>query len=139
MIVINAKNKILGRLASEIAPQLLRSSEKIVVVNANDAFISGTKEDIMARFKERTHRKAKGNPLKNPKYPRYPDKMVKFAVRGMLPRNARGQAALRNLKVFIDAPEEYAKDIPKEIADKPKLKGMTLNEICVLLGAKLKI
>lgn len=139
MIVLNAKNKILGRLASEIAPKLLRSSEKIIVVNANDAFISGTKEDIMARFKERTHRKGKGNQLKNAKYPRYPDKMIKFAVRGMLPRNARGQAALKNLKVFVDAPEAYAKDMPKEVVEKPKLKGMNLNEICVLLGAKLKV
>jgi large subunit ribosomal protein L13 len=139
MIIIDAKNKVLGRLASEIAPKLLRSSEKIVVVNANYAFISGTKEDIMERFKERTHRKGKGNPLKNAKYPRYPDKMIKFAVRGMLPRNARGQAALRNLKVFIDAPEVYEKDIPKVVSEKPKLKGMTLNEVCVLLGAKIKI
>lgn len=138
MIVLNAKNKILGRLASEIAPKLLRSSEKIIVVNANDAFISGTKEDIMARFKERTHRKGKGNQLKNAKYPRYPDKMIKFAVRGMLPRNARGQAALKNLKVFVDAPEAYVKDMPKEV-NKPTLKGMNLNEICVLLGAKLKV
>jgi large subunit ribosomal protein L13 len=139
MIVLNAKNKILGRLASEIAPKLLSSSEKIIVVNANDAFISGTKEDIMARFKERTHRKGKGNQLKNAKYPRYPDKMIKFAVRGMLPRNARGQAALKNLKVFVDAPEAYVKDMSKEVVEKPKLKGMNLNEICVLLGAKLKV
>jgi large subunit ribosomal protein L13 len=139
MIVLNAKNKILGRLCSDISARLLRSSEKIIVVNANDAIISGSKENIMARFKERTHRKGKGNQLKNAKYPRYPDKMVKFAVRGMLPRNARGQNALRNLKVFIDAPEEYKKDMPKEITEKPKLQGMNLNEICKLLGAKLNI
>jgi len=138
MIVINAKNKILGRLASEIAPKLLRSSEKIVVVNTNETFISGTKENIMERFKERTHRKGKGNQLKNAKYPRYPDKIIKFAVRGMLPRNSRGQAALRNLKVFTDAPVAYVKDIPTEV-EKPKLKGMQLNEICKLLGAKLNI
>lgn len=138
MIVLNAKNKILGRLASDISARLLRGSEKIIVVNANDAFISGSREDIMARFKERTHRKGKGNQLKNAKYPRYPDKMIKFAVRGMLPRNARGQAALRNLKVFVDAPEAYTKDMPKAV-EKATLKGMTLNEICVLLGAKLKI
>jgi len=64
--------------------------------------------------------------------------MVKFAVRGMLPRNARGTAALKKLKVFIDAPEEYQKDLPKAV-EVPKVKGMKLNEICKLLGAKLKI
>ncbi len=138
MIVLNAKNKILGRLCTEISSRLLRGSEKIVVVNANDAFITGSREDIMARFKERTHRKGKGNQLKNAKYPRYPDKMIKFAVRGMLPRNARGFMTLKNLKVFTDMPETYVKDLPKEVAERPKLKGMTLNEICVLLGAKIK-
>ncbi|MFA5746326.1 MAG: uL13 family ribosomal protein [archaeon] len=138
MIVLNAKNKILGRLCTEVSSKLLRSDEKIIVVNANDAMISGSRENIMERFKERTHRKGKGNQLKNAKYPRYPDKMVKFAVRGMLPRNSRGQSALKNLKVFIDAPEAYIKDMPKEV-EKPKLKGMGLNEICKLLGAKLKI
>ena len=138
MIVLNAKNKILGRLCTEVSSKLLRSDEKVIVVNANDAIISGSRENIMERFKERTHRKGKGNQLKNAKYPRYPDKMVKFAVRGMLPRNSRGQSALKNLKVFIDAPEAYVKDMPKAV-EKPKLTGMNLNEICKLLGAKLKI
>ena len=138
MKVINAKNKILGRLCTEISSALLREQDKIIVVNANDAIITGQKDNIMERFQERTHRRGKGNPSKNAKYPRYPDKMVKFAVRGMLPRNARGTAALKKLKVFIDAPEVYQKDLPKEVVV-PKIKGMKLNEICVLLGAKLKI
>ena len=138
MKVINAKNKILGRLCTEISSTLLRDQERIIVVNANDAIITGTTDNIMERFKERTHRKGKGNPHKNAKYPRYPDKMVKFAVRGMLPRNARGTAALKRLRVYIDAPEEYKKDLTKAV-EVPKIKGMKLNEICKLLGAKLKI
>jgi len=138
MIVINAKNKILGRLCTEVSSALLRNQERIIVVNANDAIITGTTPNIMERFQERTHRRGKGNPLKNAKYPRYPDKMLKFAVRGMLPRNARGNAALKRLRVYIDAPEEYQKDL-KQAVEVPKIKGMKLNEICKLLGAKLKI
>jgi len=138
MKVINAKNRILGRLCTEISSSLLREQDKVIVVNANDAIITGTKENIMERFQERTHRRGKGNPSKNAKYPRYPDKMVKFAVRGMLPRNARGTVALKKLKVFIDVPEEYKKNLSKD-SELPKIKGMKLNEICKLLGAKLKI
>lgn len=138
MKVINAKNKILGRLCTEVASSLLKEQEKIVIVNANDVIITGKKENIMERFQERTRRKGKGNPLKNAKYPRYPDKIVKFSVRGMLPRTPRGFLALKKLKVYVDVPDEYKKDLPKEV-DVPKIKGMTLNEISKLLGAKLKI
>lgn len=138
MKIINAKNKILGRLCTDISSSLLRDNEKIIVVNASDVLITGSKETIMERFQERTHRKGKGNPLKNAKYPRYPDKMIKFAVRGMLPRNARGFLALKRLKVYVDVPKDYQKDLPKE-ATLPKIKGMKLGEVCNLLGAKIKI
>jgi len=137
MKVINAKNKVLGRLCTEIASALLREQGKIIVVNAGDVIITGTKEDIIHKFQERTHKKGKGNPQKNAKYPRYPDKLVKFAVRGMLPRNARGNLALKKLRVYIDVPEPYQKDLPKE-AELSKHNGMKLSDICVLLGAKLK-
>jgi len=137
MKIINAKNKILGRLCTQVASSLLREQEKIIVVNTNDTIITGRTPTIMDRFKERTHRKGKGNPLKNAKYPRYPDKIIKFSVRGMLPRNARGNAALKRLKVYIDVPEQYQKDLP-QATDIPKVKGMKLHEICKLLGAKLK-
>lgn len=135
MIVINAENKIYGRLASEIAEKLLKFNDKVVVVNARKAIISGTPKDIMEKFFEKKERKGKGNPLNQPKYPRYPDRLIKRAVRGMLPRNAKGANALKNLKVYIDVPENFNKDIPA--SQKPKnIKYLTLEEISKKLGAK---
>jgi len=137
MIVINGKNKVLGRLATEVAEKLIKSKDKVVVVNSFDVIISGDKKSVLDKYYQRTNKGQHGNPENNPKYPRYPDMLVKRTVRGMLPRSPKGDQALRRLKVFLDCPEEYVKDNPKE--DKLKnLEHVTLKEVALFLGAKLK-
>ncbi len=136
MIVINGENKVYGRLCSEIAEKLLKYNEKIIVVNARKVVISGNKDSIFERFFERTERGGKGNPRNNPKYPRYPDLMVKRGVRGMLPRKPRGVVALKNLKVYIDVPENFKEKIPEPTKLK-NINFLTLEEISKRLGAKI--
>lgn len=135
MIVINGENKVFGRLASEVAEKLLKYSEKIVVVNARKVIVSGNTDSVFERFLERTERKGKGNPRNQPKYPRYPDKLLKRGVRGMLPRNARGELVLKNLIVHIDVPDKFEKEIPAPVKYK-NIKFLTLEEISKKLGAK---
>jgi len=135
MIVINGENKVFGRLSSEVAEKLLKYNEKIIVVNARKVIISGNFESIYERFFERTERKGKGDPRNQPKYPRYPDRLVKRAVRGMLPRNPRGALVLKNLTVYIDVPEKFEKEIPAPVKYK-NIKFLTLEEISKRLGAK---
>jgi large subunit ribosomal protein L13 len=137
MVIINAKNKILGRLCSQIAKDLLKSDDKVIVVNSRYTIITGKKKAIFKKYHDLTLRKGKGNPLKNPQYPRYSDQIVKRTVRGMLPRNAKGNTALRKLKVYIDVPEAYVKDVPKEV-DVSDILHITLEDLSKYLGAKLK-
>ncbi len=137
MIVINGKNRVLGRLATEVAETLIKSKDKVVVVNAIDVIISGDKKSVLKKYHERTNKGQHGNPENNPKYPRYPDMLVKRTVRGMLPRSPKGEQALRRLKVFYDIPEEYIKETPKEEKLK-NLEHVTLKELAIYLGAKLK-
>jgi large subunit ribosomal protein L13 len=135
MIVINAENKIFGRLASEISEKLLKYNEKVIVVNTRKAVISGNSKSISEKYFERTERGGKGNPRNNPKYPRYPDRLLKRAVRGMLPRTPRGVVALKNLKTYIDVPDNFNYEIPKPEKLK-NLKYLTLEDISKRLGAK---
>jgi large subunit ribosomal protein L13 len=137
MIFINAKNKILGRLCSSVAKELLNTKDKVIVVNTRKTIISGQKKKIFKKYKDLRERKGKGNPSKNPKYPRYPDAIVKRTIRGMLPRNAKGNSALKRLKVYIDVPKEFEDKIDKE----EKLQNIlhiTLEDLSKYLGAKLK-
>jgi large subunit ribosomal protein L13 len=136
-MIINAKNKILGRLCTEVAKKLLSSDEKIVVVNTRHTIISGRREMIFKKFDADTKKKVKGNPEKGPKVIRYPDVIVKRTVRGMLPRSPRGDKALKRLKIYIDLPEEYAKEKLEEV-NKPNTLHISLEELSLHLGAKLK-
>lgn len=101
--VIDASGHILGRLSSKIAKRLLKG-ERIVVVNAEKAVITGDKYMVFERYKEKYDR---GSKEKGPYFPRHPERIFKRTVRGMLPwKSSRGREAYRNLRVFMGVPEE---------------------------------
>ncbi len=101
--VIDASGHILGRLSSYIAKRLLEG-EKIVVVNAEKAIITGNPENVFERYKEKYDR---GSKEKGPYFPRHPEKIFKRTVRGMIPwKTKRGREAFRRLRVFIGIPDE---------------------------------
>ena len=101
--VIDASGHVLGRLASVIAKRLL-NGEKIVVVNAEKAIITGDRDMVFKRYKEKYDR---GSKEKGPYFPRHPEKIFKRTVRGMLPwKTRRGREAYRRLRVFMGIPKE---------------------------------
>jgi len=136
--VIDASNAILGRLASIVAKRLL-NGEKIAIVNAEKAVISGKFDSILEKYKEWLKIRTHTNPKKGPFHYRRPDKLVKRTIRGMLPwKNPRGKQAYKRLRVYIGVPEELKN---KEIArvkevDASRLKGsyITIFELSQLIG-----
>ena len=101
-LFIDAKDQIVGRLASKLAKELLKGNE-VFVVNAEKAVVSGTYHAVLAVYSERISR---GDPNNGPYYPKYPDRMLKRSIRGMLPKNYTGRQALKRLRVFLSVPEE---------------------------------
>ncbi|MCX6798728.1 MAG: 50S ribosomal protein L13 [Candidatus Diapherotrites archaeon] len=139
MILVNAENIVLGRLASFAAKKALQG-EQVVIVNSEKAIITGSREYALKRYKTKLDLQAKGNPRKSPKYSRMPDRMVRRAARGMLPwKNPRGKKAFKNITAFIGLPEKFA---GKQFAEAGQArisgakKTVRLEEICRLLGAK---
>jgi large subunit ribosomal protein L13 len=106
-IVYDAKDKVLGRLASTVAKELL-NGKSVAVINAEKAFISGNKLSIVKRYKVRLGLQEKENPEHSPHWPRRPDMLVRRIIRGMLPYHKKpsGKAAFRRLRVYIGVPEE---------------------------------
>ena len=97
-ITIDAKGKVLGRLASEIAFELMGKNSvryapnvvtksKIVVRNAADVLVTGTK----MQTKEYHHHSGYLGGLKTEKFAelfiKNPATVLRRAVQGMLPRN----------------------------------------------------
>ena len=109
--VLDAKERPLGRLASEVAV-LLRGKSRptytphmdngdfVVVVNASKVRVTG------AKMQQKLYRRHSGYPggLKETPLPvmleRHPDRVVQLAVKGMLPHNRLGRKILRHLKVY---------------------------------------
>ncbi len=136
MVVINADNLILGRLASHTAKLLLKG-EVVTIVNAEKTIISGSKKQVIADFFQKRN---VGSARKGPYYPRMPDRIVKRTVRGMMPyKKPSGKAALKNLRVYIGVPKDLeGKEFitVKGASAAGKVKYVGLAEVSRELGAK---
>ncbi len=128
--IIDAHGLVLGRMASAVAKRLLQG-EKIVIVNAEKAIISGKRLSIVKEAKAFLE---VGHPGKGPYHPRRADRVLRRTVRGMLPRRKpKGQEAYKRLQVFIGIPEEFkgkeTHTIPEANAEKLRCPYMALGEL----------
>ncbi len=133
MKVVDAKGKILGRIATRIAKGLLLG-EEIAVVNCVQCKMSGKRHVILDKCKQDQDR---GIPAKGPFFRRVPARFVKRSIKRMLPKAGRGVDALKRLKCYNAFPTALeGKDI-LEIPDAVKdIKSLTVGEICKILGGK---
>jgi large subunit ribosomal protein L13 len=106
-LYIDATGLIAGRLSSRLAAELLRG-QKIVVLNAEKAVLSGKRDTIIAAWKLKLDLGSKVNPMYGPLHPRRPDNILWRMVRGMVPKTkAKGTLGLKRLRVYIGVPEKY--------------------------------
>jgi len=118
-MIIDAKDLILGRMASFAAKRLLEG-ESVVIVNAEQAVISGRREATLDLYDAWLEIRSVVNPRKGPFHPRKPNDLVRLTVRGMLPFDKpRGREAYRRLKVYVGVPAEFK---GKELESLPSAK-----------------
>lgn len=137
-MIINAKNCILGRLATTVAKRALLGDE-VIIFNCEDAIITGNKKTTLNKYFERLER---GSTESGPFQPKRPDKFVRRTIRGMLPyKGFKGKPAFARIKTFIGEPEEYASKVTKDFKCKTvneldRYKFITVGRICKELGGK---
>jgi len=138
LYVIDASGLLVGRLATQAAKHALLG-KKVRIVNCEKAVISGTKKFLVAEW---TRRYLMGVPRKGPYIHRFPDRIVRRIIRGMLPyKNPRGKAAFENTMCYIGVPTELASVKAVTFADAqvstlPNTKFMTIGALCKELGGK---
>lgn len=136
--VIDASGLVLGRAASVIAKRLLKG-EHIIIVNAERSVVTGNRANVISFY---TANRARGSVRSGPHFPRYPDRIFRRTVRGMVPHlKSRGKEALDRLDVFIGVPPNLT-GVARQTIDlakaRPALRPpLTLEEITRLLGARL--
>ena len=124
--VIDATDKVLGRLASEVA-KILRGKNKpiytphidtgdhVIIVNCDKVVLTGKKLD------QKMHRTVTTRPgsMKETPYRKFmaeqSDKAVYEAVKGMLPKNSLGRKMLKKLRVYKGAEHENAAQMPEAL------------------------
>jgi large subunit ribosomal protein L13 len=138
MTIVDASGLILGRLASHVAKRIL-NGEEIVIINAEKAIITGSRENIVGEFKTRLGTKTWQSQKYAPVHARRPDKYVRRVIRGMLPwKKPRGKNAYRKLKVYISVPENYKEVSTQTFSDAKKniRPSMTVGELLKIFGWK---
>ncbi len=124
--VVDAENKVVGRLASQIAA-VLRGKHKpqftphidtgdfVVVVNADKARFTGKKETEKQYFKYSGY--PGGVTLRSPAEMREkkPTFIMENAVKGMLPKGPLGRQMIKKLKVYAGADHPHDAQQPKEL------------------------
>ncbi|MHB8578491.1 MAG: 50S ribosomal protein L13 [Ignavibacteriaceae bacterium] len=125
--IIDAKDQVLGRLATKVA-RVIRGKEKttfspnadtgdfVVVINANQIKITGKREMLKNYF----HYSGYPGGLKIRSYAelmaKKPEFVIESAVKGMLPKNRLGNKLIKKLKVYSDANHPHQAQKPEVIS-----------------------
>lgn len=123
--LINAKNKVLGRLSSEVASLLigkhkpffvpyLDTGDFVVIVNAGQVLVTGKKETdkkyirhsgYPGGYRERTLAEVRKN---------QPEKLIIRAVSGMVPKTKLGRQMMKKLHVFVGSEHPFQNKFKSE-------------------------
>lgn len=121
--VIDATNKTLGRVATEIA-RLLRGKHNprftpnadigdfVIVVNAAKIQVKGKRQELKDYFR---HTGYPGGVIRENfqvVLQKYPERVIEHAVRGMLPHNRLGRQLFKKMKVYGGAEHPHAAQSP---------------------------
>ena len=133
--VIDARDCILGRVASEVAQRAL-DGERVAVINAEQSVITGREEQLVEKYQ--TRREVGSD--RGPYYPKQPDRIFKRSIRGMLPyKKPRGREAYENVRVYKGNPnDEDGEIIEGTSLDRlSNIKFVQLGTISEQLGANV--
>jgi len=124
--IVDAADKTLGRLATEIAHRLrgkhkaeytphVDTGDYIVVINAEKVRVTGKKATDKIYY---SHTEYPGG-LKDISFEKLidkaPERVIQSAVKGMLPRNPLGRAMFRKMKVYAGSEHPHAAQQPLEL------------------------
>lgn len=124
--VVDATNKVLGRLASEIARRLrgkhkpeytphVDTGDFIVVVNAEKLRVTGRKAQNKIYHRHSGYPGGVFSESFSKLHGRRPERVLTLAVKGMLPKGPLGYAMIKKMKVYTGASHPHTAQQPKPL------------------------
>jgi large subunit ribosomal protein L13 len=122
--VVDATNKILGRLATEIARRLrgkhkaeytphVDTGDYIIVTNAEKVRVTGNKKAAKLYYRHSGYPGGLKTTAMQDLQKKSPEAIIEHAVKGMLPRNPLGRAMFRKLKVYAGDDHQHSAQQPQ--------------------------
>ncbi len=139
MVLIDATERILGRIAAYAAKQALLG-ESVSIVNCEKAIVTGSRGFLIAKY---LHKVKRGAPRFGPYFPRTPDRIMRRTVRGMLPWDkTRGREAYKRVLCYIGFPAGFEKEKPVDVPGShvsklTTVKYISVREIATQVGSKV--
>ena len=139
-IVVDATNHIAGRMCSHVSKLLLQGN-KVAIVNAEKAMLSGNRYMTIREAKEYLEINSVTNPIHGPFHPRRPDTIITKMVRGMVPKQkTHGIEAFQRLRVYIGVPEEMKSAKMQSFEDskirRPEANYISMGDVAKQIGWK---
>jgi large subunit ribosomal protein L13 len=124
--IVDAENQVVGRLASEVA-KILRGKHKpfytphvdtgdyVIIINADKVVFTGNK------WSQKLYHWHTGYPgglrqtTAEKMHQRHPERVVEYAVWGMLPKTTLGRAMFRKMKVYATKTHPHAAQQPEPL------------------------
>ena len=124
--LVDASDKVLGRLAVEIARRLrgkhkpeftphVDTGDYIVVVNAAKIRVTGRKAENKKYYRRSTYPGGIYETNFSKMQARFPTRALELAVKGMLPKGPLGYAMFRKLKVYSGVQHPHIAQQPKTL------------------------
>ena len=124
--VVDASGKVLGRLAAEIARRLrgkhkaeftphVDTGDYIVVVNADKLRVTGRKAQNKIYYRHSGYPGGVYSTSFEKLQARHPDRVLRLAVKGMLPKGPLGYAMLKKMKMYAGATHPHTAQQPKQL------------------------
>ncbi len=124
--VVDANNKVLGRLAADIAHRLrgkhkpeftphVDTGDYIVVVNAEKIALTGNKANDKKYYRHTGYPGGIKETSFKEMIEKHPTRVIETAVKGMLPRNKLGRAMFSKLKVYVGEQHDHQAQQPKAL------------------------
>lgn len=125
--VVDAEDKVLGRLATEIASRLrgkhkptfstfIDNGDFVIVTNADKIQLTGKKWDDKKYYRHTGYIGGIKETSAKELLVKHPTDLVYNAVKGMLPKNKLGRAQLKKLKVYAGTEHPHEAQQPAELA-----------------------
>ncbi|MGD2125046.1 MAG: 50S ribosomal protein L13 [Desulfobacteraceae bacterium] len=124
--LVDAENRVLGRLASQIAARL-RGKHKpvftphadtgdfIVVINADKVAMTGSKWDRKVYYRHSGYVGGLKQISARKLLEKKPEDIIRFAVKRMLPKNSLGRRQLKKLKIYAGPEHPHQAQKPEKL------------------------